>query len=395
MEHHQEEKTFRDTFLRLVALLGVVLVLLLGAWGIILLAFNLSSIVAGAGSSITSLIAGAGANDADKGESLSVTAPSSPIASGAPFTVSWNHANKDGEYSYALSFSCATGLSVQAPTPAGKSQIVACEAPFNYVGAMSSMTLTAKNVGKQAANTTITVTATRLSDGAITASASTDIIVSGAVASAPATPSTPSAGTGATYIPATRVSNLYGYADLATRILAVTPSAASYGRTVVQFEVVNQGTNMAPAGWNLEAELPIDSSYRYSSPAQQALYPGDKILYTLTFDADIYDRNSRDDRYDDERYDECDRSHNSWDEEDWMDWYQDTWDTSSHSRDDWDTSDWEDWYDDFCDDYDRDSSDRYDSRSTNGTLTVTADPRNYVRELNENNNTVSVRVPAY
>jgi hypothetical protein len=375
-----------------------VLVLLLGAWGIILLAFNLSSIVAGAGSSITSLLAGAGGSDADNAESISVTAPSSPIVSGSPFSVSWNHENKEGEYSYALSFSCMSGLSIEAPTPAGKSQTVACEAPFNYVGAQSSMTLTAKNTGKQAANTTLTVTATRLSDGAVTAIASTDVIVNPVTASAPATPAKPSTSstgsTSGTYVPATRVSSLFGYADLATRVLGVTPSAASYGRTVVQFEVVNQGTNMAPAGWNLEAELPIDSSYRYSSPAQQALYPGDKILYTLTFDADIYDRNSRDNRYDDERYDECDRSHNSWDEEDWMDWYQDTWDTSSHSRDDWDTNDWEDWYDDFCDDYDRDSRDDYRT-SSNGTLTITADPRNYVRELNENNNTVSIRVPAY
>ncbi|HVV15304.1 MAG TPA: hypothetical protein VHD55_02830 [Candidatus Paceibacterota bacterium] len=384
-----EKKTFRDTFLRVVALLGVILVLLLGAWGIILLAFNLSSIVGGVGSSLTSLMTGTAHDTNDNGtEEMTLTVPSSAVASGQSFSVSWNHSNKDGEYSYALSFSCASGLSIQAPTPAGKSQTVACGSSFNYTGATSNMTLTAKNTAKQAANTTITVLATRLSDGAITASASADVTVNPAVAAAApvtAPASTGASYAGATYYAAPRATALYGYPDLSVRILSVNSLSSRYGSTAAQFEIANVGSNTVPAGWNLSADIPVDGGYAYSSPAQQALYPGDRIVYTLTFDEGY---RSRDSRSDDERYDECDESHNSWDEEDWMDWYQDAWDTSSHSRDDWDTDEWEDWYDEYCDDYDR-NDDRYDSRG--GTLTITADPRNWVRELNEGNNTVSVR----
>lgn len=377
----EEKKTFRDTFLRVVALLGVVLVLLLGAWGIILLAFNLSSVVAGVGSSITSMVAGVGGTD-NRGEALTVDAPGS-VASGNPLSVAWEHTGADGEYSYSLSFACASGLSIQAPTPAGKTQTVACDTPFNYVGATSDMTLTAKNSGTQAAQTAVTVLATRLSDGAVTASASANIMVNPAPV-AIATPTTDT--TGGTYVPAARTATLYGYPDLSVRVISATPSGA-YGRTVAQFEVANAGTNMVPAGWTFAAQLPIDGSYQYSSPVQQALYPGDRIVYTLTFDSG-YGYDGYDSRYsDDERYDECGERHNNWDEEDWMDWYQDAWDTSSNSRDDWDTDEWEDWYDEYCDGYNGGSY-----HSTSGTLTITADPRNYVREMNEGNNTVSVRV---
>jgi hypothetical protein len=390
----QENKTFRDTFLRVVALLGVILVLLLGAWGIILLAFNLSSIVGSVGSSITSLVAGQGdSGDTTGGEALVLDTPTAAIASGQSFTVSWEHTGMNGEYSYALSYSCQGGaVSLKAPTPAGKTQAVACNTPFNYTNADSQMSLTAANSGKQAADTTITVTATRLSDGAITATASADITINPAVAAAPTTPAAVGGNNG-TYIAAPRVSQLYGYPDLSVRMISLNPAGSAYGLSTAQFEIVNAGTNTVPAGWNFEAQLPIDGSYQYNSLAQKALYPGDKIVYTLSFSGAYgYSYDNRNNYNNDSRYDECDERHNNWDEEDWQDWYEDEWDTSSRSRDDWDTNDWEDWYDDYCHDYD--SSDRYGDRygSRGGTVTITADPRNYVRELNEDNNTVSSRV---
>ena len=291
-----DNKSWRDTFLRTVALLGLILVLLLGAWGIILLAFNLSSIAGSIGSSVVSLVSG---TNPPSGESLTLSAPTTAV-SGSQLSIAWQHKNADGQYSYSLSYSCASGLSVKAPTPAGQYQTVPCSTPFNYTNATDGMTITPVLSGKSAVATTFVVSAIRLNDGAITASASTDVTINPAVAS---TPSTPTGNTGGsyttqpttTYVAAPRVAALYGYADLAVRIISVTPTASTYygdsSRVTVKFQIQNVGTNIAPSGWNFNALLPLNPVYTYSSQSQQALYPGDKIVYTLTFDRPLNNYN--------------------------------------------------------------------------------------------------------
>jgi hypothetical protein len=49
------KRSFTDSVIRIAALIGLLLVLLLGAWGIILLAFNLPTIAKNVGTSIVSL----------------------------------------------------------------------------------------------------------------------------------------------------------------------------------------------------------------------------------------------------------------------------------------------------------------------------------------------------
>ncbi len=176
-------KGFKDNIVRLVALLGLLLVLLLGAWGIILLAFNLPSIASTVGSSIVSLFDYSPASDTPK----ETETPQTPVAA----------------------------------TPA------------------------AKPVAKPTGTTSYVPTQT--------------------------------------YVPAASKVALYGAADLSVRILSINPLSA--GRTSVQFEVMNIGTNNAPAGWTFDAVLPLGYAYTYNSPAQQALYPGDKIVYTLGFNS--------------------------------------------------------------------------------------------------------------
>ena len=90
---------------------------------------------------------------------------------------------------------------------------------------------------------------------------------------------------------------MYGYADLAVRIISVQPvNQYSYNynqtrRYTMQFEVSNVGTNIANQGWNFNALIPwTPNTYTFASQPQQALYPGDKIVYTLGFDA-TYDTN--------------------------------------------------------------------------------------------------------
>lgn len=275
----EEKRTFRDTLLRTVALLGLLLVLLLGAWGIILLAFNFPTIASTVGSNIASIFTGAGYSTP---EALSVSAPDTSV-SGQPVAISWQHQNASGDYSYTVSYSCQAGLSVKAPTPAGQYQMVPCSTPFNYTGASDKITLVPSVSGKVAVQAVFTVSAQKLSDNAITASGSTNVSITPIVV-APTDNRNQSQGN---YVPSTAPrATLHGYADLAVRAVTVAPTNYSVrSRMSVQFEIINLGTNMAPAGWSFDALLPLSPAYTYTATAQQALYPGDKIVYTLTFDA--------------------------------------------------------------------------------------------------------------
>jgi len=279
-----EKKTFRDSLLRAVALLGLLLVLLLGAWGIILLALNLPAIAGSVGTNITSIFTGGMSSPSTMGESLSVNAPSS-ATSGQPFTLSWQDANANGARAYSVAYSCESGLSVKAPTASGQYQAVSCNTPFNYTNANGSMPLIASVTGAPI-SAAFTVSAMTLDTGMITASNSATVTIARATNTTTTTGSTSgSSSTGSTqttYVPAATRPALYGYADLAVRIVSVSP--ASYtGSTVVKFEISNVGTNIATGGWNFTAQLPLNPVYTYTAATQQALYPGDKIVYTLTY----------------------------------------------------------------------------------------------------------------
>jgi len=64
------------------------------------------------------------------------------------------------------------------------------------------------------------------------------------------------------------------------------PTSVRNGSQVsLQFIIENTGTNVVPANWIFTADLPYSPTYTYQSPVQQALYPGDKIVYTLGYTA--------------------------------------------------------------------------------------------------------------
>jgi hypothetical protein len=263
-------KTFSENILRVVALLGLLAVLILGAWGIIQVAFFISSLFSNSGSSSEA--------PAAVHETTTLSLPSS-VLSGQEVSVRWGHQGGSGAYSYALSYSCAPGLSFKAPVPTGALQSVPCNTPFNFTNATSSLVIVPSTSAQ--ATTSITVYATQLSSGKVTSSATSGLTVTTASGSTatpkPATPK-PAAST---YVSSGHRSNLYGYADLAVNIL----SAVSYqGNTTVQFVVTNIGTNASPSSWSFNALLPISGSYTYPSGPQQALYPGDKIVYTLVYE---------------------------------------------------------------------------------------------------------------
>jgi hypothetical protein len=274
--------TFRENFLRVIAVIGLIAILLLGAWGIIQLAFYLPTFFS---------------NFGQAREALTVTAPSQSVSDKA-FPLSWKHAGKSGEYSYSVSYACAPGLAFAAPVPTGAFQLVKCDTPFNYVNATSTMPIIpVLAAGVKEASTTITVAATRLSDGTVSVKGTAKTAVSASTTPAtvaPAAPETPAAKPATkpaatakpstTYVPSGRTTNLYGAPDLAVQIISAPTQAQAGSRVSLQFVITNIGTNVAPAGWTFNAVLPYNPIYVYPSGGQQMLYPGDKIVYTLGYD---------------------------------------------------------------------------------------------------------------
>ncbi len=271
----EDKKTFKDWVIRTISVIGLIAILLLGAWGIIQLAFAIPDFVGNfMGGSPSSLLTN---TSAPKAESVAVSV--APIlTSGQSFPISWTHQNKVGNYGYQVVYSCATGLSMKAPLPTGGTQTVPCDTPFNFTNATSKVDLVPMLTGKQQASVTFTVLARGLENGQVTATGSSTVTILPTVSATK--PSAPRSTT-SSYVPAKRTSSLYGYPDLATTINS---SQIVGERVMVVFTVQNVGTNVAPQGWIFNAQLPLVGGYTYTSAPQQALYPGDKIVYTLGFD---------------------------------------------------------------------------------------------------------------
>lgn len=265
-------QTFWDKVLRVVAVVGLIAVLLLGAWGIIQIAFMLPSFFGGLGGSLF------GRNTATTQETLTVSVPAAVTAQ-KPFTVTWRHSGAKKASTYTVSYACAEGLTIAAPTPSGQHQAVQCNTPFNYTSASSSVELIAVLAdGSKNTQTTFTVVANTLDTKERTASGAAGTTVSPAATTAKPTTTTKPKSTGSTYYPSGRTANLYGYPDLAVTVLS---AQSTGGNATVQFSVSNIGTNVTPTNWTLQAQLP--SGYMYPAGPQQALYPGDKIVYTLRY----------------------------------------------------------------------------------------------------------------
>lgn len=270
--------TFKENALRIIAVIGLIAILLLGAWGIIQLAFIIPSFFSSVGNKTTTT------------ESLSLSMPAT-VASGDTIPLSWMHkgASATNQYSYSISYACADGqttiVALKAPLPTGAYQAVGCNTPFNYTNATNASKLIATVAGTKSASLNLTVTATKLSSGAVTASAAGSLMVTPAKTAVTTTKTTTKTSSGSTYVAAKRTTQLYGYPDLAVSIASNLGRVTSGSRVALQFVVQNIGTNVAPAGWSFSALLPYNPVYTFTSDAQQALYPGDKIVYTLGYDA--------------------------------------------------------------------------------------------------------------
>lgn len=258
--------------------MGLIVVLLLGAWGIIQFAFWFPSLLG----DVTGSIGGIFTRSPAK-ETLSITAPAQS-ASGSAFTLSWSNRNTKGTRTYGFAYQCRDGVTFAVTLPGKDAQKIVCDTPFKLEGATSSVRITPTLVGKVATPVGISIAASD-GTGAIVATTTGGTTVTPAPTATPTATTKPTTTTtkpASTYYPSGRTTNLYGYADLQT---SINSAYVSGGRAAIQFTVANVGTNVAPANWFFIANLPISGGYTYQSPTQQALYPGDRIVFTMGYQA--------------------------------------------------------------------------------------------------------------
>ncbi len=385
--HHTEGGSgAREVFLRTIAIVGLLAVLVLGAWGIILLAFNLPSVFGNIGSSIGGAFGGNTDGTNNTPSSLTVSAPESVI-NASNFQVKWDQDNAAG-YTYTLAYRCNTGVTIKAPRANGNYEVMPCDTEFNEVSATAKMRLIG-TIDSSAASRTAYITVTAYdTDGNSVDAATAEVDVKRMVVSGtPSNSNTNNNNSSATYVPAAvQATQLYGYGDLAVTITSVQPTYNQYGqqqntrRYTMQFTITNVGTNVVQSGWNFNALIPwTPNTYTFASQAQQALYPGDKIVYTLGFDAYVdgqvctmqYPNNCQ---YQNPNY-------NYYNNQNITCGYRYNGYTNIYSCGYTDVNgNWIDVGTNY-------NQNQYQyPYNTNRVVTVTADPNNWVPELNENNN---------
>ncbi|QQG37829.1 MAG: hypothetical protein HYS26_04370 [Candidatus Kaiserbacteria bacterium] len=251
-------ETRPSIFANILAIVGFIILIVVVIWGLI----NLASISRGW---LSSLFGGS------RGAAIEVRAPAS-TTSGTPFTVSWTYEESD-EGTYALLYQCQPGIRLQvAPSQNG----IPCGAAFNVGSSEKQVSVIPILSGQSTTNLPISIIFLPTATGT-QAEGSATVAVLPASGATPE-PTTPTPTPSSPETPALPV----GPADLSVQILSV--SIDSSGNGTATFDIGNVGLS-GSGTYYFTAQLPTQSGYTYSSPAQSSLSPGSHVVNTLRFSA--------------------------------------------------------------------------------------------------------------
>lgn len=297
----------KESLTKVFAIAGFLAIIIFAVW----LAVQIVSILPNAFSSLASLADSV--YNYDRNVGLEVVTEKSVANAGESFTISWTAQRGDG--TYAFSYACVEGVSVEIRNKAGEIVAVSCDTVLELANTTSleirvqsekarfvdipyTITYTQgdKTISK---NGTITIANATIPTGGIIATEE-DTETEAPVVSKPTTPAvtTPKPqyvqGTPTTVqkiIYAIPVSDPKGTIDLQVTYLGVgtltgktfTPKAVLDvdHQNAVQFEVKNIGTKTAE-DWSYEVDLPAKISYKGDD--QKALKPNERAVITLGFD---------------------------------------------------------------------------------------------------------------
>lgn len=257
-EEHEAAKA--SLLSNLLAIVGVIILVVIVIWGIVHLA-SLSK------SWFSSLFSGRAA-------SIAISAPAEVTAS-TPFTVSWEYTPSETG-SYAFLYQCQSSMHFET---ADASAEIPCGASLTLPPSVMSVDIKAKLTGKSSVSVPFSIIYVPSATSSTSVQGGATILVS------PAT-STPIVSTPTT--PTAKPAAPTGPADLSVRIISV--SADQSGNATAVFDIANTGSG-ASGTYHFEAQLPVtqypygttQQAYKYTSPAQASLAPGDHIVSTLHF----------------------------------------------------------------------------------------------------------------
>jgi len=250
-------------------------------------------------------------------ERIVLTPSVSSIRSGDEFTLSWEHRGKDTNGGYTFDYECQTGVHIERTTSDGKTTTLFCNIPTSLLDTETTIRVSAYSTANEARDLIMNIAFTENGSNSVDREGSAQVVVTPAgstvVGTDIVTPTPIGTGTnGGGTTPGTKTeetnlfftgtsttpktSNPNGKPDLKVTILAVgsvdrstneftaTSSIRAIERAGVKFEVVNIGTKQS-GSWLFSAVLPTSPAHIYQSKSQPNLYPGDRIEFTLGFDA--------------------------------------------------------------------------------------------------------------
>lgn len=292
----------KDGARNVLRVLGVVLILAAVVW-VGMQSFRVGSpvrgIVANALSGLQSFF--------DPAERIVLFMTDSQAVIGEPFVVTWEHRGKDSEGSYAFAYECRDGIHLSLATDSRDDATVFCNVPTPILDTDTTLTMTARGTVAGAVEVPVrveyvengTTIVTQL--GILNVSVQEKRFDTATSTDDGTTPTTGGTTPGQTTTTVTNIGTfpaLTGKADFTVNFLAVGTvksdgtdfeeedelprSPGSGRRAAIQFEVKNEGTNVSDE-YRFDVQLPTSPSYTYKSPTQDALFPGDRIVFTVGF----------------------------------------------------------------------------------------------------------------
>ncbi len=289
------DKNFQDAFIKALAAVGLLAILVGGLWAITSLVKSINRGSDGASSfwqSITSRPA--------EPQNFTISVSPAGVTSGERVMLSWPTVSGTGA-TYSFSYTCASDVRLEA----GGSTLP-CDVNNTVYPENGSITLTPRYSGSATVSVPVKMTVTTTNPER-TYNGTGTITVNPTKVTVPSSGG-PVKGGNATGGRVVRVypdgqypTRLHGKADLVVRIIDTgtldkdtnrfTSSTSFIGneRTAVKFEIVNIGTN-ATGVWSFNAVFKQFGVNVWGSDMQPSLNPGDKIEYVLGFDGIYADR---------------------------------------------------------------------------------------------------------
>ena len=284
---HTVEEPQSSLLSNILAIVGFIILIVVVIWGLVNLA--------GVSSTWFSSLFGKSENV------IEVTAPKS-AKSGESFSISWKY-KEPTPGTYAFLYQCQGGLQLQTPGPAGGMNGIPCGAAFTIASVNNTVSVTPLLSGNSeldvpvsiifmpSATSTDSTSSPQASSGKATEQAQGSATVRILPSETPALDSTGSPQAEPTPTPAPTPTPTPAPApvpapapktpaDLSVRITSVTTDG--YGNGTAVFDIVNVG-GTSSGTYYFTANLPTQSGYTYTSPAQSSLAPGSHIISTLRF----------------------------------------------------------------------------------------------------------------